>query len=135
MLKGSCHCGAVTYELAGEPLMFAYCHCPDCRKYTGSAFASVLVTKAKGFQITSGEDRLVDYESSPGKHRFFCGTCGCRLFLRSEHRPGMIFVRAGSLDDDPEIKPQCHFWTSAKAPWYDITDSLPQHPEGLPPPR
>jgi hypothetical protein len=44
----------------------------------------------------------------------------------------MVFVRAGSLDDDPQIRPQHHFWVSAKAPWHEICDSVPQHQEGLP---
>ena len=133
MIKGSCHCGAVRYEIHGRLLMFAYCHCPDCRKYTGSAFSSVLATESEGFRIVLGEDRLAEYESSPGKRRFFCGTCGCGIYLRAAHRPGMVFVRAGSLDDDPQMRPQAHFWTSVKAPWHDITDSLPHHAEGLPP--
>jgi len=132
VITGSCHCGAVKYEIHGQFLMFAYCHCPDCRKYSGSAFSSILGTESAGFKIVVGEDRLIEYQSSPGKHRFFCGTCGCRIYLRAEHRPGMVFVRAGSLDDDPHIKPQAHYWTSARAPWHDITDSLPQFPEGLP---
>ena len=133
MLTGSCHCSAVKYEIHGRLLMFAHCHCPDCRKYTGSAFSSVLVTESEGFEIVSGEDRLVEYRSSPGKHRFFCGTCGCHIYSALEQRPGTISVRAGSLDDDPHMKPQAHFWTSMKAPWHDIADSLPQYPEGLPP--
>jgi hypothetical protein len=132
MIKGSCYCGTVTYEIHGKLLMMANCHCPDCRKFTGSAFSSVLVTEANGFSVTSGEDNLIHYPSSPGKQRCFCKTCGCHMFSRAEHRPEMVFVRAGSLDEDPRIKPQRHFWTSAKAPWHDITDSLPQHPEGLP---
>jgi hypothetical protein len=132
MITGSCHCGAVRYEIHGRLLMFANCHCPDCRKYTGSAFSSVLATESQGFILTSGEDNLALYPSSPGKERRFCKTCGCHIFLRAEHRPGMIFVRAGTLDDDPGIRPQGHFWTSMKAPWHDICDSLPQHLEGLP---
>ena len=132
MTRGSCYCGAVKFELHGRLLMFAYCHCPDCRKFTGSAFASVIATEADGFNITAGEDNLTAFQSSPGKQRSFCRTCGCNLFLRADHRPGMLFVRAGSLDDDPPMRPQAHFWTSMKAPWYNICDTLPQHPEGLP---
>lgn len=132
MITGSCHCEAVKYEIHGPLLMFAYCHCPDCRKYTGSAFASVLAAESGGFRIISGEGNLNEYLSSPGKHRFFCKTCGCHIYLRAEHRPSMIFVRAGTLDDDPGIKPQAHFWTGVKAPWHDITDELLQYPEGLP---
>ncbi len=131
MIRGSCHCGAVKYEIHGKLLMFAYCHCPDCRKYSGSAFSSVLATEADGFRIVAGEEQLTEYQSSPGKNRFFCGTCGCRMYLRAAHRPDMVFIRAGSLDDDPQMTPQAHYWTSVKAPWYEITDSLPQHPEGF----
>jgi len=131
MITGSCYCGAAGYEICGKLLMFAHCHCPDCRKMSGSAFSSVLVTEAEGFKVV-GEAHLVPYQSSPGKRRFFCNICGCHLFSRAEHRPEMVFIRAGSLDEDPQMKPQCHFWTSAKAPWHDITDSLPQHAEGLP---
>ena len=133
MLKGGCYCGAVKYEIHGKLLMFANCHCPDCRKFTGSAFSSVLVTEADGFKIVSGADALVSFQSSPGKHRNFCKHCGNHLFSRADHRPGMVFVRAGSLDDDPKIRPQAHFWTSAKAPWHEICDDVPQYPEGLPP--
>lgn len=132
MSKGGCYCGAVRYELDGPPLLFANCHCPDCRKFSGSAFAAVLVVAADGFRIVSGAENLVPFASSPGKHRSFCRTCGCHLFSRAEHRPGMVFIRAGSLGDDPGVKPQCHIWTGMKAPWHDICDGLPQHAEGLP---
>ena len=133
MIKGGCYCGAVRYEIRGRLLRFVNCHCPDCRKFTGSAFASVLVTEADGFAVTSGEANLVPYESSPGKHRHFCKTCGCHVFARSQQRPGMVMVRAGTLDDDPQTKPQCHLWVSQKAPWHEIGDSLQQFQEGFPP--
>jgi hypothetical protein len=132
MIKGGCYCGALKYEIHGELLMFANCHCPDCRKFSGSAFSSVIFTESNGFKITAGEDHFVPYQSSPGKHRCFCKTCGCHVFSRVEHRPGMIIVRAGTLDEDPKIKPQGHFWVKAKAPWHEICDSIPQYPEGLP---
>lgn len=132
MIKGSCYCSAVKYEIDGRLLMFANCHCPDCRKFTGSTFSSVLVTESEGFKVTAGQDNLVPFESSPGKQRCFCKTCGCHVFSRVDYRPGMTFVRAGSLDDDPQMRPQSHFWTSVKAPWHEICDSIPQHPEGLP---
>ena len=132
MIRGSCYCGAVKYEIHGRLLMFTHCHCPDCRKFSGSAFSSTLVAESQGFTVISGEDNLVAYQSSPRKQWCFCRTCGCHLFLRAEHRHGMIFVRAGTLDDDPQMRPQSHFWTSVKAPWHEICDSMPQHPEGFP---
>ncbi len=132
MIRGGCYCGAVKYEIAGRLLIFANCHCPDCRKFSGSAFSSVLAVVEKGFKVTSGEENLVPYASSPGKHRYFCKTCGCHVFARAEQRPGMVLVRAGSLDDDPGMRPQCHIWVNAKAPWHEIHDSLTQYPEGFP---
>ncbi len=132
MLKGGCYCGAIKYEIHGKLLMFVNCHCPDCRKFSGSAFSAVVVTEADGFKLVSGADQLAEFESSPGKHRHFCKRCGNPLFSRADHRPTMVFVRAGSLDDDPPLRPQAHFWTAYKAPWNTICDGLPQHPEGLP---
>ncbi len=132
MIRGSCYCGAVRYEIRGRLLKFVNCHCPDCRKFSGSAFSAVLLTEDSGFTVTSGQDHLVPYASSPGKARNFCRTCGCHVFARAEQRPGMVIVRAGTLDDDPGIKPECHLWTSRKAPWHDIGDSIPQLPESFP---
>ena len=131
MIRGSCYCGAVRYEVHGKLLMFPICHCPDCRKITGAACSPVLVTEAAGFTIASGGDHLVPFESSPGKFRHFCRTCGSPLFSRVSHRPDMVFIRAGSLDDDPPLRPQVHYWTAMKAPWHEITDALPQHAEGV----
>lgn len=133
MIRGSCYCGTVRYEIAGRVLKFVNCHCPDCRKFTGSAFSAVLAVAADGFKVTSGEDHLVPYNSSPGKHRYFCRTCGCHLFAKAEQRPGMVLVRAGSLDDDPGMRPQAQIWVKAKAPWHQVDASIAQFQEGLPP--
>ncbi|MBM4156969.1 MAG: GFA family protein [Lentisphaerae bacterium] len=132
MTRGSCHCGAVRYESRGKALRFVNCHCPDCRKFSGSAFATVLAVESEGFEVVAGADHLVPHESSPGKRRYFCRTCGCHVFARADARPGMVMVRAGTLDDDPGLRPQCHIWVGAKAPWHGISDSLPQHEGGLP---
>ena len=131
MIHGSCYCGSIKYEIHGKIIMFANCHCRSCRKFTGSTFSSVLVVNADDFNVTR-EDNLCSYQSSPGKHRYFCNTCGCHVFSRVDYRPDMVFVKAGSLDDDPHAKPQFHFWTSNKAPWHEILDNIPQYPEGLP---
>ena len=132
MIQGSCHCGAVKYEVHGRLLRFVNCHCPDCRKFTGSAFAAVIVTESKGFTVTSGEANVAAFDSSPGKHRCFCRTCGCHVFARVDARPEIVLIRAGTLDDDPGMKPQMHIWVKAKAPWHEITDAIPQYAEGVP---
>lgn len=132
MIKGSCYCGSVRYESAGKSLIFAHCHCPDCRKFSGSAFSSVLAVESGGFSVTAGEADLVAFASSPGKLRHFCRHCGCHLFARVEQRPGMVIVRAGTLDEDPGLRPQCHVWVKEMAPWDVVCDGITQYPEGFP---
>ena len=80
MLTGSCHCGAVHYEIKGEVYGFKHCHCHTCRKIHGTVFGSSALTSAQGFTVTSGEATLERYESSPGKWRCFCKHCGSHVF-------------------------------------------------------
>ena len=132
MYTGRCLCGGIRFSIRGELQPIQICYCTQCQRAQGNPFASVIPIRTADFHLESGAELIQHFESSPGKERCFCGTCGCHLFSKAAHRPGMIFVRAGSLDDDPQIRPQHHFWVSAKAPWYEICDAVPQHLEGLP---
>lgn len=132
MITGSCHCGAVKYEVPGRLLRFVNCHCDDCRKFSGSAFASIVVAESEGFRVVAGADYVATYASSPPKRRCFCRQCGTHLYAFSENRPGMVILPAGPLDADPGLRPDVHIWTSAKAPWHEILDDLPRIPEGFP---
>ncbi len=129
-MTGRCHCGAVRYESTGNVVRFAYCHCDDCRKISGSPFSSALVLEAAGFKITQGEDLLTGYVSSPGKTRSFCRQCGAHICARMVARPEIVIIRAGTLDVPPPVSPQMHVWTKARAPWCAICDTLPQYEEG-----
>jgi hypothetical protein len=126
--SGRCHCGTVRYECTGRVLRFSNCHCPDCRRISGAAFSSALVVGSAELKVVAGGDHVVAYESSPGKHRCFCGRCGTHLYAVMRDRPGVVILRAGSLDADPGLRPAMHIWVAEKAPWYDIRDDLPQHP-------
>lgn len=131
MIHGSCLCQAVTYE-ASEPTLSLNCHCSRCRKWQGAAFASVLRVSTGNFKILQGEDAIARYRSSPGAERCFCKICGSSLFtLRSDL--GRVHVRLGTVDGDPGIRPSGHIFVGSKAPWFEITDSLPQHDEAPPP--
>ena len=65
MLTGSCYCGKVRYESARKILIFANCHCPDCRKFSGSAFSSVLAVEENGFKIVAGPVNARGYKTRP----------------------------------------------------------------------
>ena len=125
MAKGRCLCGALTYELDGPFSAMIHCHCSMCRKHHGSAFATFVAAPIAGFRWTSGEDRLVRYQSSPSGLRTFCSVCGSAgPSPMPEH--AIAAAPAAGFAGDLGIKPQSHIFVASKASWYSITDSLPQ---------
>lgn len=134
MLTGHCLCGSVRYEITAKPLALTYCHCEECRRATGSSLNTSILVRQDAFRIVSGDDALAYHESSPGNRRYFCSRCGSPVFKRSPEPPDLLKVRAGTLDSDPGVRPTAHIWVREKAPWYEITDGLPQFPEGRTPP-
>ena len=128
-MKGSCLCGEVRYEAEGRPLGINYCHCMQCRKASGTAFATNAGFNRSAFRFLSGEDHLAAYESSPGRHRHFCGRCGSPIYSSSERSPDVVYVRIGTFDDSDNLKPDVHIHVASKAPWYEIRDALPQREE------
>jgi len=131
MLEGGCLCGGVRFRVTGKLGPAGYCHCKMCQRASGSAFAANAPARTTYFQIISGSDLVSEYESSPGKFRAFCRTCGSPVYSRRDSEPDIRRVRLGTLDSDPERRPLAHIWVSSKAPWHSIDDSLPQYPEGL----
>jgi hypothetical protein len=131
MIRGSCLCGQIRFELAGPALFINHCHCSMCRKAHGSAFGSFLHADGAGFRWLSGESRVATYESSPGTVRAFCPTCGSNLPVL-EDDGAHVNIPAGTLDDDPGVRPIVHIHTASKAPWVEIGDGLPQF-AGFPP--
>jgi hypothetical protein len=129
MLKGSCLCGAVKYEVRGELGPIVFCHCSICRKVNGSAFSVGAAVEPQDFSIVEGEDSLSFFQSSAGARRFFCRACGSPLFSRREGNPEIIRLRIGSLDSPVPSKPVGHIFVSEKADWFDIGDELPQYAE------
>ncbi|WP_428033634.1 GFA family protein [Amphritea sp.] len=127
MIRGSCLCGKVKYEISGQPGAIVHCHCQTCRKAHGSAFSSVAAVQDSNFHLQGGA-LLKSFESSPGKHRFFCSECGTQVYAKRDNTPHII-LRLGSLDDDPQVAEEKHIWVSQKAPWYAIHNALPEHDE------
>jgi hypothetical protein len=125
MLSGSCLCGRVQYQLNGEPTFLNHCHCTMCRKASGAAFGSFLHADGRKFKWTSGEDQIATYNSSPGNYRPFCKICGSRVPTLEDDGEHVI-IPAGTLNQDPMVRPIVHFHVETKAPWYDIADSIEQ---------
>jgi len=126
MLRGSCLCGGIRYEITGELEQPLNCHCSMCRKATGAAFRSRARVSATAFRWLAGDRLLSRYESSSGHVRTFCRVCGSTLVTIFPGSPRELGLAMGTLDDDPGVKPQFHVHVASKAPWHDIADSLPQ---------
>lgn len=125
ILAGECFCRAVRYEVADE---FAYalnCHCGNCRRTTGAAFKPFAGIERGKFHVVSGDDARMIYGDDM-THDAHCRRCGSLLY--SVVRDGnWVHVAMGTLIDAPTIRPTAHIFVGSKAPWYEITDGLPQH--------
>jgi hypothetical protein len=127
MLTGGCECGAVRYQVPDAFLYSLNCHCSRCRAATGSAFKALAGIERGKLEITQGADRLFVY-GAPDAHDTRCAVCGSLLF--SVVRDGeYVHVAMGSLVDAPSIRPTDHIFVGSKAPWFEITDDLPQSVE------
>lgn len=133
MIRASCLCDGVRLEIRGKLGPAAFCHCSQCRKANGSAFACNAPVRSRYLEFTAGRDLIREFESSPGKLRAFCSRCGSPIYSRLESDPETFRIRLGIVDDDPERRPLFHVFVGSKAPWYEITDPLPQY-ETIPSP-
>jgi hypothetical protein len=131
--QGSCLCGGVGFEIDGVLQAAVHCHCSRCRRSRGSAFATTALVAAERFRFTRGAELLRAYRL-PEAARYgttFCTRCGS---LAPSIIPGFgAVVQVGTLDTDLEVPVRAHVFVGSKAPWYEITDSLPQYSDYPPP--
>ncbi len=123
---GSCMCGAVRYQCKSEPVATVVCHCRDCQKHTGSAFATALFFLKNDIEI---EGALKSFDKSTDANntttRTFCGTCASHLTEFSTGYPDHIVVHGGTLDDPTRIKPDSQCWTPRTLHWtHDVSNLI-----------
>lgn len=116
---GRCLCGATHYEISEEPIITAACHCTHCQKATGSAYSLNICVPESGFSIKGNTLRsYVDKgDSGLALKRFFCHQCGSPLYTQADAMPGIMIVKAGTLDDTSEFKPAANIWCDSKMEW------------------
>lgn len=125
-LDGSCQCGKVGYRVTGEPGEMSHCHCTDCRKMHGAAFATYIGVPQGGFAWIRGEDQLTTFKVESGTIREFCRVCGSILTSRTDSEPDNIYIAAGTLDSPISKRPESNIWVRSRVPWFEIRDGLPQ---------
>ena len=127
MIRGSCLCGSIRYEVRGPLGPASHCHCSMCRKAHGAAFGTYSRVQRSDFVLVSGSEDIASYQSSSEVTRTFCRRCGSTLQFIRATRPNTFSLALGTLDDDPGVRPSMHIYVESKVPWLDINDGLPQH--------
>ncbi|MDP5238715.1 GFA family protein [Uliginosibacterium sp. 31-16] len=132
-MTGSCLCGGVKYTCNATPVITGNCHCRDCQRSSGSAYAPTLFVPVEALSI-HGEVRYFQSIGGSGfkVDRGFCPNCGSPLFAKVEVMPGLISIRAGTLDDPSAYVPSADLFVSQAAPWDHIPDGAMKF-DGMPP--
>ena len=125
-IKGGCLCRGVRYEVRGPFLRASHCHCSRCRKHSGAAMSTQGRVRKNDFRLIQGAELVRVYRPDGGAVKAFCTTCGSSLFGGTWPEGDEVSIRLGSVDGDPGIRPQYHTYVGSKAPWDEITDTLPQ---------
>ena len=126
MLAGECFCRAVRYTVADAFEYALNCHCSNCRRTTGSAFKPFAGIARDKLGLVAGDDNVMIHGDANASHDAHCRRCGSLLY--SVVRNGAYaHVAMGTLVDEPSIRPSAHIFVGSKAPWFSITDDLPQY--------
>lgn len=123
-LTGGCLCGAIRYEIGGYPLLLYVCHCTNCQRQSGSAFAMNMLVATDVFHIVRGEPKGWRRLSLSGAETvsWFCGECAGRIHGGRASRPASVTVRAGGLDDTSWLTPAAHMFVRSAQHWIHLPD-------------
>jgi hypothetical protein len=136
-LTGGCQCGAVRYAIAAEPITLYACHCHDCQRQTGGAFALSMVVPRAAVAITQGAPSrwlrpgAVTASGTP-TDCLFCGVCGARLYHLPARNEAVAVVKPGTLDDTSWLRSIGNIWTDSAQPWVEIRGDLVNFPRQPP---
>jgi hypothetical protein len=125
--EGGCACGAVRYRMHSAPMFVHCCHCKDCQRQTGSAFALNALIEADRVDVKSGEVRPSPMPTDSGRpHNIFrCTNCGTAVWSEYGGLTALRFVRVGTLDDPSGIQPDVHIYTRSRLPWVTLPAGVP----------
>ncbi|WP_428540003.1 GFA family protein [Rhodopila sp.] len=121
-LTGGCPCGAIRYEIGAAPLLLYACHCTNCQRQSGGAFAMNMPVRSETFRILRGQPKAWRRLSPTGVETvsWFCADCGGRIHGSRAGRPESITVRAGGLDDTSWLVPAFHMFVRSAQPWIQL---------------
>ena len=126
-LEGGCACGEVRYRLTSRPMIVHCCHCLDCQRQTGGAFVINALIETNRIERLAGDPEPVAmHTDSGGQHDIYrCPTCRVAVWSDYVRRPGLRFVRVGTLDTPSALAPDVHIFTRSKQPWVGLPPEVP----------
>jgi len=125
--EGRCTCGAVRYRMNADPMIVHACHCTECQRLSGGAFAINALVESEQVEMLAGEPEPVPVDGTSGKPQtiFRCPRCQVALW---SHYPGggpkLCFIRVGTLDEPARLKPDIHIYTSTRLPWLELPQGM-----------
>lgn len=123
--EGGCECGALRYQVTGEPYETGYCHCVTCRRTSGAPVQAFARVKEEQFRYIKGEPKI--YYSSDWGQREFCDDCGSQLTYRARQAPHDVAFNTPTLDDPSIWPPERHVWHHQRISWFEVKDNLPRN--------
>ena len=134
-VEGGCQCGAVRYRLKASPLSVYNCHCKDCQRFSGAAWSMSMPVRAEDLEQLTGTLARYERVADSGRRIVMNFCAHCHTWLWNEPpAPGLLVVRAGTLDDMDWAAPVGNIWIDSKAAWVNIDPALTNFP-GQPPTR
>lgn len=133
LIEGGCHCGAIRYQVSGEALTHAICHCTDCRRCAGAPMVAWTMYASDAVKLTKGKPKT--YHSSENGRRHFCPDCGTGLFYTNALvLPGITDIQSATYDNPDAVPPRAHIQVAERIGWMAHLQELPSF-ERYPPPK
>jgi hypothetical protein len=129
IITGRCECSSIHFAVDGEVTDFSHCHCSQCRRMHGAAYATFAGVQRKDFKLLSGKEDIASFNSSDSHERQFCRVCGSNILIYLDSEPESLYLSMGAVDGNPALPPAYHIFVGSKAPWHNITDDLPKYVE------
>ena len=132
MYTAACLCGGIQFELLAPLKEINVCHCKQCQRAQGAAFAAISQVQCQDLKMVQGEALLQEYYATPNKKRVFCRQCGSPIFSARLDKPDVVRFRVGLINETIDAPVVSHAYCDANPAWHVIGDDAPQYPDAKP---
>ena len=134
-IEGGCLCGKVRYSADAEPAFVGVCHCKNCQKGLGAAFATVVALPKPAVNVQGSLKTFTDRgDTGKAMYRRFCPECGSSVMDEAELMPDVLMILTGTLDDPSWVKPAMQIYCDSAQPWVELGGNMQRFGKMPPPP-